>query len=154
MEPSKIIEVRPSRAGRRSKTLPEVPIIFRVSCSNPQSRQSMVLGLGIVEGRLGTWVSLKRCSLFQDRKILSLLTRNVLRSANPDFESTIDSQSWDSSFAAKTITASILACLCGSASSQQINSSQFFNFLAIFCLIFSEEFFLNSNSPYKLSLSL
>ena len=37
----------PSRAGRLSKTFPDVPIIFRVSCGNPESRQGMVLGLGM-----------------------------------------------------------------------------------------------------------
>ena len=37
-ESSKIVEVRPSRAGSRSKTFPEVPTIFRVSCGNPESR--------------------------------------------------------------------------------------------------------------------
>ena len=32
-------------------------MIFRVSCGNPESRQGTVLGLGIVEGWLGTWVA-------------------------------------------------------------------------------------------------
>ena len=45
----KKVEVRPLRAGGRSKTFPEVPKIFPVSCGNPESRQGMVLGLGIVE---------------------------------------------------------------------------------------------------------
>ena len=40
----------PSRAGSRSKTFPEVPIIFHVSCGNPESRQGIVLGLGKVKG--------------------------------------------------------------------------------------------------------
>ena len=45
----KTAEVRPSRADGRSKTFPQVPTIFRVSCGNPESQQGMVLGLGIVE---------------------------------------------------------------------------------------------------------
>ena len=44
-ELSKVVKVCPSRAGSRSKTFPEVPTIFRVSYDNPESRQSMVLGL-------------------------------------------------------------------------------------------------------------
>ena len=42
----KRVEVRPPRAGCRSKTFPEVPTIFRVSCGNPESRQGMVLEKG------------------------------------------------------------------------------------------------------------
>ena len=38
---------------------------------------------------------LQSCSLFQDRKILLHLTQNLLCSVNPEFQSTIDSQSWD-----------------------------------------------------------
>ena len=39
---SKRADCSPSRTGSRSKTFPDVPIIFRVSCGNPESRQSMV----------------------------------------------------------------------------------------------------------------
>ena len=38
---------------------------------------------------------LQSCSLFQDRKILLHLTQNLLCSVNPEFQSTIESQSWD-----------------------------------------------------------
>ena len=44
-----IEEACPSRTSSRSKTLPEGPIMFRVACGNPESRQRMVLGLGKVE---------------------------------------------------------------------------------------------------------
>ena len=46
----KRVEVRPSRADGRSKTFPEVPTIFRVSCGNPESRPGIPLGLGMVKG--------------------------------------------------------------------------------------------------------
>ena len=39
-------EACPSRTSSRSKTLPEGPIMFRVACGIPESRQGMVLGLG------------------------------------------------------------------------------------------------------------
>ena len=95
-----------------------------------------------------------RC--FKIVKILSHLTRNLLCSVNPEFASTIDSQSLDSSVVAKTIDSSILACLARSVSSQQmlLNTS---NFLAIFCFIFSEEStprFQISTQTYFVSLSL
>ena len=42
----------------------------------------------------GGWTGMiQSCSLFQDRKILSHLTRNLFCSVNPKFESIIDSQS-------------------------------------------------------------
>ena len=50
----------PSRAGSRSKTCPEVPIVFRVSSGNPESRLS-IPGARNVRG-------LESCSLYQDRK--------------------------------------------------------------------------------------
>ena len=37
------------------KTVPEIPILFRESSGNPESRLSIPLGLGILEGWLGTW---------------------------------------------------------------------------------------------------
>ena len=49
IEFTKIAEGGPSRAGSRSKTFPEVPTIFRVSCRNPESRLRISLGLGMVE---------------------------------------------------------------------------------------------------------
>ena len=45
----------PSGEGGSSKTYPEVLIEFRVWCGNPESRLFIPLGLGILEGRLGTW---------------------------------------------------------------------------------------------------
>ena len=57
----------PSRAGRLSKTFPEVPIEFSVSSGNPESRQNLPLGLGIFKGWLGMWDA-QSCSLSQDRK--------------------------------------------------------------------------------------
>ena len=45
-----ILEKRMPNSGGRSKTFPEVPVKFSESCGNPESRQGMVLGLGIVEG--------------------------------------------------------------------------------------------------------
>ena len=56
-ESSRRAEGSPPRAKSRSKTFPEGPIMFRVSCGNPESRQGIVLGLGIVKGSLGTWVA-------------------------------------------------------------------------------------------------
>ena len=44
---SKRAEDGPSRAGRLSKTYPEVPTVFR-SCGSPESRQGIVLGFGTV----------------------------------------------------------------------------------------------------------
>ena len=38
------------------KTFPEVPMVFRVSSSNPESLLSTPLGLGMLVGWLGTWV--------------------------------------------------------------------------------------------------
>ena len=52
---SKRAEDGPSRAGSHSKTFPEVPTIFRVSSGNPESRLRISLGLGFIEGSLGTW---------------------------------------------------------------------------------------------------
>ena len=49
--------------------------------------------------------------MFQDRKILSRLTTNVLSSVNPEFESAIDSQSKDSSLDAKTVNQFLLVLL-------------------------------------------
>ena len=45
----------PSGPGVSSETFPEVPIEFRLWCGKPQSRLSIPLGLGILEGSLGTW---------------------------------------------------------------------------------------------------
>ena len=39
-----------SGAGRLPKTFPVVPIESRVQCGNPESRLSIPLGLGILEG--------------------------------------------------------------------------------------------------------
>ena len=36
-------------------TFPEVPMEFRVSSGNPESRPSIPLGLGTFNGWLGTW---------------------------------------------------------------------------------------------------
>ena len=41
--------------GGFSKTLPDVPTIFRVSRGSPESRRRISLGLGMVKGWLGTW---------------------------------------------------------------------------------------------------
>ena len=54
---SKRAEGRTPRARSRSKKFPEVPITFRVSRGNPESRLSIRLGLGIIKGWLGTWVA-------------------------------------------------------------------------------------------------
>ena len=40
---------------RFQKKFPEVPIVFRVSSGNPESRLSVPLGLGTFQGWLGTW---------------------------------------------------------------------------------------------------
>ena len=87
---SKRAEDGPSGAGSRSKTFPEVPIIFRVSCGNPESRQGMVLGLGKIEGLLRTWVAP------EPGPLNSLASdKDFFCSVNPDCESAIDSQSQD-----------------------------------------------------------
>ena len=54
LEFSKIAEDHPSRAGRLSKTFPEVPVIFRVPRGTPESRLPVSLRLGIINGWLGT----------------------------------------------------------------------------------------------------
>ena len=56
-------------------------------------------------------MSLQSCSLIQDRKILSHVTRNLLCSLSTEFESKIDSQSQDSSLDAKTIHQFLLVLL-------------------------------------------
>ena len=55
--------------------------------------------------------SLQSCSLFQDREIPSRLTRNSLCSVNPEFESTFDSRSRDSSLDAYTTYRFLLVSL-------------------------------------------
>ena len=88
---SKRAEDGPSRAGRLSKTIPEVPTVFRVSSGNPESR------LGILwdseYSRVG-WDrgALQGCLLIQVRTSPSRLTRNSPYSANLEFESRADSQ--------------------------------------------------------------
>ena len=67
---SKRAEGGPSRAGRRSKTFLEVPMEFRVSSGNPESRLSIPLGVGTVNKVDWERGALKNCSLSQDRKIL------------------------------------------------------------------------------------
>ena len=60
------------------KTFHEVPMTFRVSCGNPESRQGMVSG-DFEEWKFDRergW--LQSCSLFLDRKTLLRLTRNLL----------------------------------------------------------------------------
>ena len=89
----KRVEVRPPRAGSRSKTYPEVPTKFRVSCGNPESRQGMVLRLGIVEGGLGMWVAPELLAVSGTYNSLLSEKKSLLCSVNPEFESTIDSQS-------------------------------------------------------------
>ena len=54
---SKRAEGGPSRASRLSTTFLEVPMEFRVSSSNPESRLSIPLGLETVKGWLGTWAA-------------------------------------------------------------------------------------------------
>ena len=49
---SKKAEDGPSQASRLSKTFPKVPIDFRVSSDNPESRLRIPLGLEIFEGWL------------------------------------------------------------------------------------------------------
>ena len=50
---SKRAEDGPSRAGRLSKTFPEVPIEFRVSSGNPASRLGIPLGIRNLQGSAG-----------------------------------------------------------------------------------------------------
>ena len=90
----KRVEVRPSRAGGRSKTFPEVPTIFRVSCGNPESQQGMY-GPGTRNGRglTGNVGRSRAARCFRIVENLSLLTRNLPCSVNPEFDSKIDSQS-------------------------------------------------------------
>ena len=84
---SKKAEDGPSRAGRLSKTSPEVPMEFHVSSGNPESRwDSDSSRVGWERGMLQSG------SLFQDRKILLRRSRNSLCSANPESESRVDSQ--------------------------------------------------------------
>ena len=51
-----------SRAGRLSKTFPEVPVSCRASCGSPESRLGIPHWLGILMGWRGT---LQSCSQFQ-----------------------------------------------------------------------------------------
>ena len=99
--------------------------------------------------------SLQSCSLFQDRKILSLLTRNLLCSVIPLSGSIIltHSRKIPLSMHRQFINSCLSCTICFFTT----NSSQFFNFLTIFCLIFLEEsipHFLCSTQNYLLSLSL
>ena len=80
------------------------------------------------------------------------LTRNLLCSVNPEFESTIDSQSWDSSLDAKTIHQWLLVLLGLFLRNKLFSIFQFLGNLLHDLL--GRSLFLNSNSPYKLILSL
>ena len=108
-----------------------------------QNRRSLIRNVG----------RLQSCSLIQGRRILSCLTRNSLCYVNPEFEPSFDSRSQDSfCFCIRQFFA-FLACLTRSVSLQQIllNSSISWQSLAWFSW---QSLFLNSNSPYKLILSL
>ena len=74
----------------------ELPTMFRASCSRIGARH----GSGTRNGgreRGVDWecVSHFSCSLFQDRKFISHLTRKLFCYINPEFESTTNSKSYD-----------------------------------------------------------
>ena len=91
------------------KTSPEVPIVFRGSCGNPESRQYAVLALGI--GKRVDWGrgTLQNCSLSQDPKKNSLTTVNeftlFLQILNLSQEPTLSS--WKSQFIHSQLSGSI-----------------------------------------------
>ena len=114
---------------------------FCVLRCNPESQRGMVSGTRNSRGFDWESGSLQSCSLFQDRTILLHLTRNLHCSVNPELGSTIGSQSQASSLDASTIHQFLRVSfsICFFAT----NSSQFFNFLAISCMIFLGESILH-----------
>ena len=83
-------EIDHDRAGKLSKTFPEVPVVFRGSCGNPESQQSFVVVLGIVNGSRTArclWIvknsltTVKEFTLFL--QILNLSQEPTHRSWNP-----------------------------------------------------------------------
>ena len=78
----------PSGAGGSSKTYPEVPIEFRALCGKPESLPVIPMGLGILEGWLG--------SLSQDHTVLFIHSKNSPCPVVPDFGTKTDSRKKDS----------------------------------------------------------
>ena len=121
--------------------------VVRVSCGNPGSRHGKVLGRGIVEGWLGTWVVPELLTVSGSQNSLAS-DKELLCSVNLEFESTVDSRRIPLLMHGQFINSCLSCSICFFAT----NSSQFFNFLAIFCLISRKSLFLISNSPYELIL--
>ena len=88
------------RSQFSEKRMPNKNRQYSVSCGNPESRQGMVQNRRSLIRNVGRSRA-ARC--FRIAKILSHLTENLLCSVNPEFESTIDSQSQDSFFGALSI---------------------------------------------------
>ena len=100
------------------KTFPEVPIVFRLSSGNPESRLRISLALGIINDWLGTWVAPE---LLPDS--------GSWNSVASDKEFTLFCDSWIWVIIWLTVVgflccctdnSSLLACLAPSVSSQQI----------------------------------
>ena len=147
LELLKRAEVRPSRAGGRSKTFPEVPTI--IPCIVRQSRIAAKHGretrnTGRLTGTVGRCRA-ARCSRIVKFSCVGQGIHFVLKILNLSQHLTHCRRIF------------VNSCLSRSICFFATNASQFFNFLAIFCLFFSEEStsqFQFSRQAYFLSLSL
>ena len=142
-------ELGPSRTSSRSKTFPELHMLFRVSCGNPESQCGTVLGSKVDDWECGT---LQSCSLFQDRK----------KKLVSDNELTWFCNSWIWVKSWLTVAGSLfwcidssttLACLARSVSSQQILRKSSISWKS-FARFTRKSLFLISNSPHKFIFSL
>ena len=153
-ERSKRAEDGPSRAGRLSKTFPEVPMVSRVSSGNPESRLRTPLGLGIIEGIkvwLGSWDAPEPLACSWSKKFSCVWQAvHFVRKSWIWVKSWLAVEGFLSSFIDNS---SILACLPRSVSSQQIllNSSISWQSLA---RVSRKNLLFISNSPRKLIFSL
>ena len=138
----------PSRASSRSKTFPEYPqcSVYHAAIQNRGRAWFWDSEKWSVDSERG---SLQSCSLFQDRKFLSNLTKNLLCSVSPETHSRRIPLLIQRQFINFRLSCSICFFVT--------NSSQFFNFFAVFYLIFSEESIPHCQLPiqaYSVSLSL
>ena len=116
-----------------------MPVVTHTTlCISRQSRIAALQGSGTQNRRGVTGnVSLQSCYLIQDSTSLMRPTKNLLCSVITESESTIDSLSVG--FPLLMQRQFINFCLSCSTCFFATNSSQFFKFLAISCMIFLEE---------------
>ena len=129
----KIVEDSPSWAGDRSKTSPIILVQFCVFRGNPESQRGKVLEIRIVEAWSRTWVA----PWFRITKFSCIRQGILLCSVILESEPSIDSRCGMPLLMHRQFINSCLSCSISSFFAT--NSSQFFNFLAISCMIFLEE---------------